>query len=261
MTVTDSDTSTGTASFTVTPDTAAPTGQTVALGGGPWFTSASVPLTIGAGTDAGAGVDATRGVVERAAATLTNGSCGTFGAFSAVTLVRRRRYECHQRQLLPLPVQGHGQRRQRLDRLGCLLRRQGGHERSDHADSALQRLLERGRRRYDRLLRREERQLHPDRRLRRPRIRNRLVRVSGDRGLHRRSGPGQARTYTFTGTTTAPSAPQSVTATNGGGLTSAPASFTLVADPTAPTVDVLCNGKPCVGSPYAKAGHRDGHRD
>ena len=85
VTVTDSDTSTGTASFTVTPDTTAPTGQTVVLGGGPWFTSASVPLTIGAGTDAGAGVDGTRGVVERAAATLTNGSCGTFGAFSAVT--------------------------------------------------------------------------------------------------------------------------------------------------------------------------------
>ena len=40
------------------------------------------------------------------------------------------------------------------------------------------------RRRYDRLLRREERQLHPDRRLRRRRIRDRLVHVPGDRGLH-----------------------------------------------------------------------------
>ena len=43
--------------------------------------------------------------------------------------VRRRRHERRHRQLLPLPVQGDGQRRERLDRLGGLVRRQGGHER------------------------------------------------------------------------------------------------------------------------------------
>ena len=37
---------TTTAAFTVTPDTTAPTGQTVALVGGPYFRNGSVPLTV-----------------------------------------------------------------------------------------------------------------------------------------------------------------------------------------------------------------------
>ena len=63
----------------------APTGGAVALSGGPWFAT-SVPLTITTGTDTGAGVDSTKGVVERASATLTSGTCGIFGTFAAVTL-------------------------------------------------------------------------------------------------------------------------------------------------------------------------------
>jgi hypothetical protein len=45
-----------------------------------------VALTVTAGSDAGSGVDASRSVVERASATVTNGVCGTFGAFTPVTL-------------------------------------------------------------------------------------------------------------------------------------------------------------------------------
>ena len=46
-----------------------------------------MPLTISRGTDAGAGVDPAGDVVERATAPLRNGVCGTFGPFTAVTLV------------------------------------------------------------------------------------------------------------------------------------------------------------------------------
>ena len=78
---------TRTATFAVTPDTAAPTGQTVELAGGPWYTSLSVPLTVADGGDAGSGLDLTSGVVERSDATLTDGTCDTFGAWAPVTLV------------------------------------------------------------------------------------------------------------------------------------------------------------------------------
>jgi hypothetical protein len=76
---------TATDSITISGDSAAPTGQAVTLAGGPWFGS-SVSLAVAPGIDAGSGVDASRSVVERAAATMTNGACGTFGAFAPVTL-------------------------------------------------------------------------------------------------------------------------------------------------------------------------------
>jgi Chitobiase/beta-hexosaminidase C-terminal domain len=250
--VTYSDLSTGSVSFTVTPDTAAPTGQTVALDGGPWFTSASVPLTIGAGTDAGAGVDSTGGVVERAAATLTNGSCGTFGAFSAVTPsggadTSVTSGNCYRYQY------------KAKDNVGNVSTASpaSSDAKVDTSAPTTPTLFFSG-------------------------LSNTaavgstvfygaksgsftLTTVSGDpeSGIASYAfpaiagftpvGAGAARTYTFTGETTAPSGPQSLTATNAAGLTSAPASFTLVADQTAPTVVVLCNGKPCVDSPYAKA--------
>src|SRR5581483_7664593 len=69
-----------------TPDTTAPAGQSATLGGGPWFTSLSVPLTLDDGSDAGAGIDPASGVVERADAPLADGICGTFGAYAPVTL-------------------------------------------------------------------------------------------------------------------------------------------------------------------------------
>ena len=69
------------------PTPTAPTGQTITVNGGPFFSANSVPLTISRGTDAGAGVDPAGDVVERATAPLRNGVCGTFGPFTAVTLV------------------------------------------------------------------------------------------------------------------------------------------------------------------------------
>src|SRR5207248_11070971 len=74
-------------SITIAADSAGPSGQSVALGGGPWYTAASVPLTLDDGSDSQSGVDPASGVVERAAATLTGGDCGTFGAYAPVTLV------------------------------------------------------------------------------------------------------------------------------------------------------------------------------
>ena len=69
-------------------DSTAPTGQSVALAGGPYYTTLSVPLTLANGSDAQSGVDATSGVVERDSAPLANGSCGTFsGSWTTVTLV------------------------------------------------------------------------------------------------------------------------------------------------------------------------------
>src|SRR5581483_7245263 len=79
---------TATAAFTVTNDTTAPSGQTVALTGGPWYTTASVPLSISWGSDAASGLDSTTQVVERDSIPLSGGSCGTFGGSGAsVTLV------------------------------------------------------------------------------------------------------------------------------------------------------------------------------
>src|SRR5438477_2051735 len=78
---------TATADFTLTPDTAAPSGQTVTLDGGPYYSTTAVPLTLANGTDDGAGIDAASGLVERAEAPLADGVCGSFGGYSAVTLV------------------------------------------------------------------------------------------------------------------------------------------------------------------------------
>ena len=48
---------------------------------GRYYTSASVGFTTGDGSDAGAGLDTSRRLVERAEAPLTNGACGGFCAF------------------------------------------------------------------------------------------------------------------------------------------------------------------------------------
>src|SRR5581483_3509853 len=77
---------TASTAITLTPDTTGPTGQTVSLSGGPWYTTTSIPLVLANGSDTGAGVDPTSGLVERASATLTGGVCGTFGSYSPVTL-------------------------------------------------------------------------------------------------------------------------------------------------------------------------------
>ncbi|TMK79966.1 MAG: hypothetical protein E6G45_02105 [Actinobacteria bacterium] len=73
----------GASSFTTTADTAIPTGQTSALAGGPYYTTASVGFTTGDGSDSGSGLDTSSRVVQRASATLSNGTCtGSFSSFS-----------------------------------------------------------------------------------------------------------------------------------------------------------------------------------
>src|SRR5207244_8072442 len=73
-------------SFTVSADTAAPSGQSVDLSGGPYYTTLSVPLSLANGSDSGSGIDAASGIVERAEATLSNGTCGSFGSYAPVSL-------------------------------------------------------------------------------------------------------------------------------------------------------------------------------
>ncbi len=78
---------TSTSSFTVTPDAAPPTGQSVDLVGGPYFTTLSVPLSVSDGSDAASGVDTGSGLVEREVATLSNDTCvGWSGSWTPVTL-------------------------------------------------------------------------------------------------------------------------------------------------------------------------------
>jgi hypothetical protein len=85
--VTGADFAGNTAGATVTfvSDTTAPTGGSISYTDG-YYRTASVPVTVANGTDAGSGVDTSSVVVQRASATLTNGVCGTFGAFTTVTL-------------------------------------------------------------------------------------------------------------------------------------------------------------------------------
>ncbi len=74
------------ASFTLTPDTAPPTGQDASVTGG-YYTSLSVPVTLQNGTDALSGIDPSSGIVERESGTLSNGNCVAWsGSFVPVTL-------------------------------------------------------------------------------------------------------------------------------------------------------------------------------
>src|SRR5205085_5185344 len=67
-------------------DTTPPSGQTISHAGVPYYQTPRVPLTTDNGTDDRAGLDPASGTVERADATLADGSCGSFGAFQPVTL-------------------------------------------------------------------------------------------------------------------------------------------------------------------------------
>src|SRR5439155_18891868 len=62
VTVTNKAGLTSTASLTLTPDSTAPSSQSAAISGGPWYTSLSVPLTLAGGSDAGAGIDGASGI-------------------------------------------------------------------------------------------------------------------------------------------------------------------------------------------------------
>src|SRR5204863_515692 len=61
------------------------------------------------------------------------------------------------------------------------------------------------------------------------------------------SNPPYRGVYTFTSSAGAPSGNQDVTATNAAGLDSTPTSFSVVADTTAPTTSISCNGSACAG--------------
>ena len=69
--------------FTLTQDSAAPTGQSITLTGAdaPYYGSASVSFTLGDGNDgSGSGIDTSSRTVTRESASLTGDSCGSFTA-------------------------------------------------------------------------------------------------------------------------------------------------------------------------------------
>jgi Chitobiase/beta-hexosaminidase C-terminal domain len=244
---------TATAGITISGDSTAPSGQTVALGGGPWYTAASVPLTIGQGTDGGAGVDTARGIVERASATLGNGFCGTFGPFAAVTLssgadTGAASGSCYRYQYKASDRVGNvsGASTASADAKvdtsapSVPVLRFSGFRGGASADNVVY---------Y------------------RPSAGNGFTvggaSVDGESGVASYSfptasgftvaGSGASRTYTLSNAAAASSTSLAVTATNGAGLSSAATSFRLVPDGTSPVLVVRCNGKPCSAAIYKKA--------
>lgn len=66
-----------------TPDTTAPSGGSVSYTDG-FYTTLSVPVTYTTGSDGESGLNLASGKVQRATATLTDGTCGVFGSFGDV---------------------------------------------------------------------------------------------------------------------------------------------------------------------------------
>ncbi len=63
------------------PDTTPPSGGSISYLNG-YATTTSVSVTFTLGTDSGSGINTASGKIQRASATLSNGSCGTFGSFA-----------------------------------------------------------------------------------------------------------------------------------------------------------------------------------
>ena len=244
---------TGSATITIGADTTAPTGQTVALSGGPWYASLSVPLTLGAGTDVGAGIDASRGIVQRASATLANGACGTFGPFAAVTLSSGADTgvasgNCYRYQY------------QATDNVGNVSTASATSTdaKVDTTPPTTPTLLVAGF---------AGSAASGNVIYYRPggsgRFTVNAAAADGESGIASYAfpsaagftvtGSGASRTYSFSSAPGTPPAGLTVSATNGAGLTSSAASFTLVPDSTPPTVTIRCNGGSCLPTPYAKA--------
>ena len=239
---TDLSSNTGQDVHNVTIDRTAPGGGSVSYLDG-YDTTGSLTITTADGTDSGSGVDPASGLLERDSATLANGDCGSFpGSWTTVTSPDSGRLG----QLLPLSLpdlRPRGQRRHlHLGERGegrhvrpaapepCLL---GLHERglaggqtvyfrsgppaasrstasSSDAQSGIGDLrLPGARLRLERTPSRRERRLH-------------LQRAAAD-----------------------PVEPNNVTAQNNAGLTSAPTSFTVTADGSAPASSIACNGAAC----------------
>jgi hypothetical protein len=243
---------TATATFVVTPDTTAPSGQTVALSGGPGYSTLSVPLVLGNATDTGSGVDSSTKVVERASATLSNSTCGSFGSYAAVTLSGGADRtvttgSCYHYQY------------KAVDNVGNVSTPSTATSdaKVDTTPPTPPTLFFTG--------------------LTHAAAAGSIVyypatgsgsftvtaaSTDGESGIASYAfpsvpgftvaGTGASRIFTFSGAQSTPAAPISVTATNGTGLTSAAASFMLVPDPSPPTVTILCNGKPCLATAYAK---------
>jgi hypothetical protein len=74
----------GATAFTMVADDAAPSGGTVTYTDGD-TTGPSLSVSFTTGTDAGSGLVATSGLLQRAEAPLVAGTCGTFGSFTTVT--------------------------------------------------------------------------------------------------------------------------------------------------------------------------------
>jgi chitobiase/beta-hexosaminidase-like protein/Big-like domain-containing protein len=254
VTATDSDivADTGTATFVVTPDKTAPSGQTVALSGGPGYSAPSVPLTLGNGTDTGAGVDNSSGIVERASATLSTGTCGSFDSFAAVTLSGGADTTV---------ATGHCYRYQytAADNVGNVSTASTATSdaKVDSTPPTLPTLFFSG---LTHAAASGSTVYYP--RTGSGSFTVTAASTDSESGLASYTfpsasgfsvaGAGASRIFSFSGAQTAPAAPILVTATNGTGLTSTAASFTLVPDPTPPTVTILCNGKACLATPYAK---------
>jgi Chitobiase/beta-hexosaminidase C-terminal domain len=242
-----------TASDTVTiaADSAPPSGQSVTLTGGPWF-GTSVPLTVNGGTDGGSGVDAGRAVVERASATLTNGVCGTFGTYAAVTLssgadTTVASGTCYRYQIKAADNVGNVSAASqpssdaKVDRTPpstpalffsgftntaasgtVVYYRPGGS--GSFTVTAASSDPESGVTTYS------------------------FPAIAGFTA----AGSGPRRTYAFSHAGSVATAPFSVTATNAAGLSSGTASFRLVGDATPPALLVRCNGSACSKKAYAK---------
>jgi hypothetical protein len=240
------------ASVTISADSTGPIGQTITLNGGPFFAATSVPLTLARGTDVGAGLAPSGDVVERASASLQNGNCGAYGAFTAVALVNGSDTSvttgsCYRWQLKV------------MDNVGNVSAASPAtaDAKVDTTPPTLPSLFFTG-----------------------------LVNAGavGSIVYYRPSAPvtftlgaaaadpesgvasysfpsipgstevrsGPIKTWAFTSLSSPPSAPLTVTATNRAGVTSAAASFTLLPDTSPPAVTAYCNGQPCKAAPYSE---------
>jgi hypothetical protein len=252
VTATNTGGATATDTITISADSAAPTGQSVNLTGGSWFGSA-VPLTLVPGSDGGSGVDSSRSVVERASATLTNGVCGTFGTFTAVTLsngadASAASGNCYRYQYKVTDNVGNVSSASppsadaKIDKTppttpslffsgfsntgsaGTVVYfRPGGN--GTFTVTAAASDPESGIGSY----------VFPT--------------IPGFTA----AGSGPHRTYAFTNAGSVPTVPLTVSATNGAGIGSGAASFTLVPDATPPALTVRCNGGVCGKQAYPKA--------
>jgi len=237
--------------FTISGDAAAPSGQAVNLTGGPWF-AGPVPLTLVPGTDTGSGVDASRAVLERASAALTNGVCGTFGTFAAVTPssgsdTSVASGNCYRYQYKVTDNVGNASATSppsadaKIDKTppttpslffsgfsntassgAVVYFRPGGN--GTFTVTAASSDPESGIASY----------VFPT--------------IPGFTA----AGSGPHRTYAFTNAGSVPTTPFSISSTNGAGVVSGVASFTLVPDSTAPTLTVRCNGAACGKQVYPK---------